>query len=147
MNERDGPGIIDGRRRVGHTDQRSEAAARRGGRAGGNGFLRHLARLAKMHMQINQTGAHHQPIHWHPLRVRRRLTWSFWPDCGDPALNNKHIPKRIEAIGGINHPTPREQQRIHAGSLLWKGRKASAWCIDNSPPRVTISPVAGVAQW
>ena len=141
VNQRHRPGVVNRRRRVGHANHRGESAARRRRSAGGDRLLGHLARLTQMDVQINQPRANHLPADVHPLGVGRRLGRRVRPDRGNLPLANQHIRTAIEAVGGINHPTAGEKQRIHApaGYTLPLGVQApSRPGIDIVPAAITI---------
>ena len=88
VDERDGAGVVNRGRRVGHADDRGEAAARGGGGAGGDVFLGRLARFAQMDVQVNQAGTNNEAAHVHPFGVARRLFRRVRADRRDFALGN-----------------------------------------------------------
>ena len=114
VDERDGAGIVNGRRRVGHADDRGEAAARGGGGAGGDVFLCRLARLAQMDVQINQAGTNDFSFRVESFDFLRRPGGSIFADGGDFPVEDEQIGNGVEAIGGVNDPPAGQKQRVHA---------------------------------
>ena len=57
----DDRGVVERGSRVGHRHDRGEPAARRGARAGLDGLRLLVARLAQVHVQIDEPRAHHTP--------------------------------------------------------------------------------------
>ena len=110
-DERDGSGVVNRRRRVGHADDGSESAARRRRRAGGEVLLGRLARFAQVDVQINQPRTNN-----FPLGVKALNSFGHgkvFADGGNFAVNDENFRGRIEMTCGINHPTAGQQQRIH----------------------------------
>ena len=61
LNALDSAGVIAHRARVWHANHRSEASRCGGFRATADGFLVRLARVAEMHVDIDQAWRYHQP--------------------------------------------------------------------------------------
>src|ERR1019366_4868842 len=101
--------------RVRHANHGSESAACRRRRAGGDGFLGGLARLAQMNVQVNQSGTDDTSADIHFFNVSRRFGGGVLADGGDFAVHDEQIGGSIEAVGGVNHPSTGEEQRIHVG--------------------------------
>ena len=110
-DERDGAGGVNRGQRVGHADDGGETAARGGGGAGGEIFLRGLARLAQMDVQINQAGADDFSAGVELFNALGR--GKIFADGGNFAVNDEHVRGGIKMICGINHPSAGQQQRIH----------------------------------
>ena len=106
-DQRDGAGIVNRRRRVRHANDGSESAARRRRRAGGDGFLGRLARLAQMHVQINQPRTDHQPFDVQPLRVCRRLRRGVASDRRNFAVRQSTRPPPHPACSPDQSPVRR----------------------------------------
>ena len=145
VDQRHRPGIVNGRRSVGHANHRGESAARRRRRAGGDGFLGRLPRFPQMRVQINQAGANHHAVGGKPGRPRRGLRGGGGADGGDFSIQNQQVRHGIEAIGRVNHAAARDEERIwqiHRGGLWRRG-------IDNASAAIKMEGEmgAGVAQW
>ena len=61
QNPRDDARAVHRRRGIWHADHAGESARRRGARAGGDRFLGRLARLAQVHVQVDQARRNDQP--------------------------------------------------------------------------------------
>ena len=118
MNEGHGAGVVNGRRRVGHTDNGGESTACCGGGAGGDVFLGGLAGFAEVNVQVNQAGAHDESFGVECFDVARGLFGGVWTDGGYLAVENQEVGDGIKTIGGINHTTAGEEKRIHRGTRL-----------------------------
>ena len=71
------------------------------------------ARLAQVHVQVDQAGADDQPVAVHDLgpgRVQAR------PDPGDPAVVDQHVGGPVMAGRRVDQPPPLEQQLGHAAT-------------------------------
>ena len=114
IDEGDGPGVVNGRGRVGHADDRGEAAPRGGGGAGGDVFLCRLTGLAQVDVQINQAGTNNESAHVHPLDFARRFLRRVRSDRRDFACRNQNIRFGVESVGRIHDAPASEKQRCHA---------------------------------
>ena len=117
VDERDGSGVVNRRRRVRHADDGRDPAARGGGDPGGNIFFRRLAGFAEMDVQVNQAGADNFSRNIEARYILRRLGGKIFADGGDFSIENQNIRDGVEIIGGVNDAPAGEEQRIHARSL------------------------------
>ena len=115
VDKRDGPGVVNRGRRVGHADDRGEAAARGGGSAGGDVFLRRLAGFAQVHVQVNQAGTNNFPFRIKSFDFFGRLAGGAFADGGDFPVEDEQISNGIEVIGGVYDSPAGQKQRVHAG--------------------------------
>ena len=92
-------GIIVHRQRVGHAADGGEAAGRRGAGAGLDGFGMLDARLAQMHVHVDQPGRHHQSGGIEYLGTFRV---KILADCLDAAVVDAHIGRTFVAGRGVD---------------------------------------------
>ena len=113
LNQRHRAGVVDRRAGVGHADNSGETAARRRRRAGADGLLGRLARLAKVNVNVDQPGADDLAGHIDFRRALRRLARRISADGGHFPIVNQQVGGFIKAVGGIDEAASLEQQRTH----------------------------------
>ena len=94
-------GRVDDRIGVRHREDRAVAARRRGGGAARDRLLVLAARRAQVHVRIDEGGREHETRRRRRpgARSRRRVS----RDCGDHAVVDADVERRVDALGGIEH--------------------------------------------
>jgi len=107
-------GVVVHRRRVRHAGHRREAAGhgRRGSRR--DGFLRALARLPQMDMQIDQAGADDHAVHIKPFDVRRSFGTGILANDSDLAIAQEQIGRSVKILARIDDAATGKEQGTHS---------------------------------
>jgi len=100
---------------VGHAHDGGVAAGGRGGRARGHALRAGLARLAEVHVQVDQAGHHPQPVRpQHPIAGPRPAAGIPGPQEGaHPPARELELPPGVEGLGGVDHPPAEHQGPLH----------------------------------
>ncbi len=103
--------VVVDRERVGHARDRGEAARRGGPRAARDRLLVLEARLAQVHVHVDEARAHHLAGRVHRLGARGRL--QALAHLVDAAVRDPDVLHRVGAAGRIHH-APAPDQQVHA---------------------------------
>ena len=102
MTQRD---IVDHRVGVGHAGEGGDAADRRRMTARGDGLLMLVARLAQMHVHVDQAGAEHATAAIDHRRVgRRAIVEQARPEIDDRLAINQQRTFHVEPALGVDQP-------------------------------------------
>jgi len=113
LNQCHRAGIVDRWAGVGHADDGGETAPRRRRRAGADGLLGRLARLAKVNVNIDQPRADNFAGGVDLRRAFRRLARRIGADGGHFPVGKQQVGAFIPSIGGVDQASSLEQQRTH----------------------------------
>jgi len=91
----------------------AQRAARRRRRAGADGLLGRLARLAKVNVNIDQPRADNFAGGVDLRRAFRRLARRIGADGGHFPVGKQQVGAFIPSIGGVDQASSLEQQRTH----------------------------------
>ncbi len=148
VDQLNGASVVGRRGRVGHADDRREAAGGGSHRAGKNGFLVGLAGFAEMHVNIHEARADDEAgrVNHRGLLLLRR-TEVF----GELAVDYEDIALAVPLGGGINDSAVRDDQETHDKSAAKYGRIIACGLRGRSRlrgirPFVAICVIAG-SNW
>ncbi len=66
-----------------------------------------------MHMDIDQPRTHYPSRRIQCFGPGRRLAGGIGTDRGYPPVANQNISREVEVVGGIDHATTAQEQRVH----------------------------------
>ena len=113
LNQRHRAGVVDRRAGVGHADDSGETAPRRRRRAGADGLLGRLARLAKVNVNVDQPGADNLAGDVNFRRTIRSFAKHISAHGDHFPVGNQQVGGFVEAVCGIDETASLEQQRTH----------------------------------
>ena len=109
-----GFGRVVDRERVGHGGHGGKAARRRRGRAGGDGLLVGVARLAQMDVNIDQPRRHGETGCVQNIGAVGRLQLAGRGDLGHAAVLEQDVLGEVDAGGRVDQMTSANRKRRHA---------------------------------
>src|SRR5262249_9813161 len=122
--------------RVGHAAHGGEPAGRRRARPAGDRLLVLVARLAQVHVHVDEAGTDDLARGvdaFGPCRRPERAA-----DLRDAAVGDEHVLHGVDAAGGIEDAAPGDQE-AHAAALLPVSRYSTA--IRTATPFATWSRI------
>ena len=109
---------IVGRHGVGHGGDRGESAGCCRSSPGGDGFLVALARLAQVHVDIDEAGGDGEPLCIEDLGVWSRLQFARRGDLADPAVFEQDVFGSVDAGGRVDQMPVANEEAAHARTSL-----------------------------